>query len=139
MILCQQAGWPAETKEVGRNTSPAILIGRTARRALLRVSARKRTGDLPVAVGEAARESGLGFAPIQLGEQHGVSWEEDGVIEVMAYTQGGHRIGIRPLLLCQAKLGNLRGSGLLVDSCSSSEGATRSAPSSTLAVARPET
>ncbi len=106
-VFCQEAGWPAETKEVGRSTSLATLIGRTARKALLQMSARKRAGemlrralgalkafevtvgdvsfkldvsavagiadsgdlvedlrDLLVAVGEAAHESGLGFALI---------------------------------------------------------------------------
>lgn len=106
-VLCLQAGWPGECKEIGRNTSLATLIGRTARKALLQMSARKRTGellrralgalkafevstgdvsfkldvdaavgiadsgdlvedlrDLLVAVGEAAQESGLGFALI---------------------------------------------------------------------------
>lgn len=106
-ILCQEAGWPAETKEVGRNTSLSTLIGRTVRKALLQMSARKRAGemlrralgalkafevtvgdasfkldvtalvgtadsgdlvedlrDLLVAVGEAAQESALGFALI---------------------------------------------------------------------------
>ena len=202
-VLCQAAGWPGETKEVGRNTSLATLIGRTARKALLQMSARKRAGellrralsalkafevstgdvsfkldvdaavgiadsgdlvedlrDLLVAVGEAARESGLGFALIldeiqnlsrddyealimalhrakqrnlpvafvgaglplipsltaeaksyaermfiytaigelgepaardaliQPAEHQGVSWDEDGVAEVMAYTEG---------------------------------------------------
>lgn len=106
-VMCQEAGWPAETKEVGRNTLLSTLIGRTARKALLQMSARKRAGgmlrralgalkafevtvgdasftldvaalvgtadsgdlvedlrDLLVAVGEAAHESGLGFALI---------------------------------------------------------------------------
>ena len=44
-VLCQEAGWPGETKEVGRSTSLATLIGRTARKALLQMSARKRAGD----------------------------------------------------------------------------------------------
>jgi hypothetical protein len=202
-VFCQEAGWPGETKEIGRGTSLATLIGRTARKALLQMSARKRAGatlrralgvlkafevsvgdvsfkldieaavgiadsgdliedlrDLLVAVGEAAQESGLGFALIldeiqnlsrddyealimalhrakqrrlpvafvgaglplipsltaeaksyaermfvysALGElpesaardaliqpamQQGVSWDEDGVAEVMAYTEG---------------------------------------------------
>lgn len=106
-IMCQEAGWPAETREVGRNTSLSTLIGRAARKALLQMSARKRAGemlrralgalkafemtvgdasfkldvaalvgtadsgdlvedlrDLLVAVGEAAHESDLGFALI---------------------------------------------------------------------------
>jgi len=202
-VFCQEAGWPGETKEVGRNTSLATLVGRTARKALLQMSARKRAGellrralgalkafevstgevsfkldvsaavgiadsgdlvedlrDLLVAVGEAAKESGLGFALIldeiqnlsrddyealimalhrakqrnlpvafvgaglplipsltadaksyaermfiytaigelgepaardaliQPAERQGVSWDEDGVAEVMAYTEG---------------------------------------------------
>jgi hypothetical protein len=105
--MCEQAGWPAEAKEVGRNSSVATLVGRAARRAMLQMSAQKRAGkllrralsalkafevstgdvsfkldvdaavgiadsgdlvedlrDLLVAVGEAARESGLGFALI---------------------------------------------------------------------------
>ncbi len=105
--MCQDAGWPGETKEVGRNTSIASLIAHSARKALLQMSAKKRAGemlrrglsalkafqvsfgevsfkldvdpaigfadsgdlvedlrDLLVAVGEAARESGLGFALI---------------------------------------------------------------------------
>jgi hypothetical protein len=44
-VMCQQAGWPAETKEVGRNSSVAVLVGRSARRALLQMSARKRVGE----------------------------------------------------------------------------------------------
>jgi hypothetical protein len=43
--MCEEAGWPAETKEVGRNSSVATLVGRVARRALLQMSARKRVGD----------------------------------------------------------------------------------------------
>jgi hypothetical protein len=105
--MCQEAGWPGETKEVGRTTSLAMLLGRTTRKALLQMSARKRAGDmlrralsalkafevttgevslkldvdaavgvadsgdlaedlrdLLVAAGQAARESGLGFALI---------------------------------------------------------------------------
>jgi len=105
--ICEEAGWPAEVKEVGRNSSVATLVGRAARRAMLQMSAQKRAGellhqalsalkafeastgevsfkldvtaavgiadsgdliedlrDLLVAVGEAARESGLGFALI---------------------------------------------------------------------------
>jgi hypothetical protein len=202
-VFCQEAGWPGETKEVGRSTSLATLVGRTARKALLQMSARKRAGDLLrralgalkafeistgdmsfkldvsaaigiadsgdlvedlrdllVAVGEAAKESGLGFALIldeiqnlrredyealimalhrakqrrlpvafvgaglplipsltaeaksyaermfvyaaigelsepaardalvQPAEQQGVSWSEEGIAEVMAYTEG---------------------------------------------------
>jgi AAA ATPase domain len=106
-VMCQEVGWFAETKEVGHNTSLATLVGRTARKALLQMSARKRAGDtlrralgalkafevtigdvsfkldvsaavgiadsgdliedlrdLLVAVGEAAQESGVGFALI---------------------------------------------------------------------------
>jgi hypothetical protein len=105
--MCQAAGWPGETKEVGRNTSIANLIAHSARKALLQMSAKKRAGDrlrrglgalkafqvsfgevsfkldvdpavgiadsgdlvedlrdLFMAVGEAALESGLGFALI---------------------------------------------------------------------------
>jgi hypothetical protein len=43
--LCQEAGWPAETKEVGRNSSVAALVGRVARRALLQMSTKKRVGN----------------------------------------------------------------------------------------------
>jgi AAA ATPase domain len=43
--MCEEAGWPAETKEVGRNSLVATLVGRVARRALLQMSARKRVGD----------------------------------------------------------------------------------------------
>jgi AAA ATPase domain len=39
------AGWPAETKEVGRRSSLATLIGRVARRALLQMCTRKRIGS----------------------------------------------------------------------------------------------
>ena len=39
------AGWPAETKEVGRRSSLATLVGRVARRALLQMSTKKRVGD----------------------------------------------------------------------------------------------
>lgn len=105
--MCQQAGWPGETKEVGRSTSLATLVGRTTRKALLQMSVKKHAGealraafgalksfevtlgevslkldvapavgvadsgdlaedlrDLLVAVGEAARDSGVGFALI---------------------------------------------------------------------------
>ena len=44
-LLCREAGWPAETKEVGRNASLATLIGRAARKALLQMSVRKRAGE----------------------------------------------------------------------------------------------
>jgi hypothetical protein len=43
--LCEQAGWPAEAKEVGRNSSVATLLGRAARRAMLQMSAQKRAGE----------------------------------------------------------------------------------------------
>lgn len=42
--FCQEAGWPAETKEVGRKSSVATLVGRVARRALLQMSTRRRVG-----------------------------------------------------------------------------------------------
>lgn len=42
--FCQEAGWPAETKEVGRKSSVATLVGRVARRALLQMSTRQRVG-----------------------------------------------------------------------------------------------
>ena len=105
--MCLEAGWPAETKEIGRTSSIATLVPRVVRRALLQMSTKKRVGarvrralavlksfqittgdisftldidaargeadsgdladdlrDLFVAVGEAARESGRGFALI---------------------------------------------------------------------------
>lgn len=106
--LAQDADWPAETKEVGRRSSVATLVGRVARRALLQMSTQKRVGgrlrralsvlksfevvlpgdvsfkldvgpavgeadsgdladdlrDVLVAVGEAAKEAGCGFALI---------------------------------------------------------------------------
>src|ERR1700755_453248 len=43
--FCQEAGWPAETKEVGRSSSIATLVGRVSRRALLQMSTKKRVGD----------------------------------------------------------------------------------------------
>jgi hypothetical protein len=43
--MCENAGWPAEAKEVGRSSSLAILVGRAARRAMLQISARKRAGE----------------------------------------------------------------------------------------------
>ena len=43
--MCEQAGWPAEAKEVGRNSSIATLVGRAARRAMLQMSAHKRAGQ----------------------------------------------------------------------------------------------
>jgi AAA ATPase-like protein len=45
-MMCQEAGWPGETKEVGRSTSVATLVGRTTRKALLQMSAKKRAGDM---------------------------------------------------------------------------------------------
>jgi AAA ATPase domain len=44
-VMCEEAGWPAETKEVGRNSSVATLVGRAARRAMLQMSAHKRGGQ----------------------------------------------------------------------------------------------
>jgi hypothetical protein len=44
-VLCQEAGWPAETKEIGRNSSVATLVGRVSRRALLQMSAKRRIGN----------------------------------------------------------------------------------------------
>ncbi|MGN6189513.1 MAG: ATP-binding protein, partial [Conexibacter sp.] len=38
------AGWPAETKEIGRRSSLAALVGRVARRALLQMSTKRRIG-----------------------------------------------------------------------------------------------
>jgi len=43
--MCEEAGWPAEAKEVGRNSSVATLVGRAARRAMLQMSAQKRAGE----------------------------------------------------------------------------------------------
>jgi AAA ATPase domain len=43
--MCEEAGWPAEAKDVGRNSSVATLVGRTVRRAMLQMSARKRAGE----------------------------------------------------------------------------------------------
>ena len=106
--MCVDAGWYADTKEVGRTTSLIALVTRVARTALLDMSAKKRVGakfraalaalksfeltfggvasmkievdaatgvadsgvlaedmrDLLVAVGQAAEESGVGFALI---------------------------------------------------------------------------
>ncbi|HUB35874.1 MAG TPA: ATP-binding protein [Solirubrobacteraceae bacterium] len=45
-VICQEAGWPAETKEIGRGTSLSTLVGRSARKALLQMSARKRAGEV---------------------------------------------------------------------------------------------
>lgn len=41
-LLCLDVGWPAQTKEAGRNSSVAALVGRAARRALLQMSTKKR-------------------------------------------------------------------------------------------------
>jgi AAA ATPase domain len=104
--MCTEAGWFADTKEVGRTTSLVALVMRVARTALLDMDAKQRAGarlkralrtlksfelsffgaatlkievdplagvadsgvlaedlrDLVVAVGEAAQESGVGFA-----------------------------------------------------------------------------
>jgi len=106
--MCAEAGWYADTKEVGRTTPLVTLVSRVARTALLDMDARKRAGaklrralgalksfeisilgaatlkvevdalagvadsgvlaedmrDLLVAVGQAAEESGVGFALI---------------------------------------------------------------------------
>jgi hypothetical protein len=106
--MCVDAGWYADTKEVGRTTSLIALVTRVARTALLDMDAKKRAGaklraamaalksfeltfgglaslkievdaaagvadsgilaedmrDLLVAVGQAADESGVGFALI---------------------------------------------------------------------------
>jgi hypothetical protein len=43
--MCAEAGWPAETREVGRNSSIATLLGHAARRAMLQMSAQKRAGE----------------------------------------------------------------------------------------------
>jgi hypothetical protein len=43
--MCAEAGWPAETREVGRNSSVATLLGHAARRAMLQMSAQKRAGE----------------------------------------------------------------------------------------------
>jgi hypothetical protein len=44
-VMCEEAGWPAEAKEVGRSSSVATLLGRAARRAMLQMSAQKRAGE----------------------------------------------------------------------------------------------
>jgi hypothetical protein len=44
-LRCLDAGWPAQTREVGRNSSVATLVGRAARRALLQMSTKKRAAQ----------------------------------------------------------------------------------------------
>lgn len=116
--MCTEAGWPGETNEIGSVSSIATVVSRAVRRALLRMSAKKRAGahvkralsvlksfqitvgdisvtldvdaahgeadsgdladdlrDLLVAVGEAAEESGRGFALI-LDELQNLSRED---------------------------------------------------------------
>ena len=117
--MCSEAGWYADTKEVGRTTPIKVLVSRVARTALLQMDGRKRAGakaraalaalksfeltfggvaglkieidaaagvadsgvlaedlrDLIVSVGQAADESGLGFALI-LDELQNASREE---------------------------------------------------------------
>lgn len=43
--VCTEAGWPAESKEASRDSSIAVLIGRSASRALRQLSARARVTD----------------------------------------------------------------------------------------------
>ncbi len=116
--MCVEAGWPGETNEIGSTSSIATVVSRAVRRALLRMSAKKRAGahmkralsvlksfqitvgdvsftldvdavhgeadsgdladdlrDLFVAIGEAAEESGRGFALI-LDELQNLSRED---------------------------------------------------------------
>jgi len=42
---CAEAGWPAESKEVARDSAVAVLIGRSASRALRQLSVRAKAGD----------------------------------------------------------------------------------------------
>lgn len=42
---CAEAGWPAESKEVARDSSVAVLIGRSASRALRQISVRAKITD----------------------------------------------------------------------------------------------
>lgn len=43
--MCQEAGWPAEAKEVGRNSSIAVIVGRVVKVALIEMSLKKRIGE----------------------------------------------------------------------------------------------
>lgn len=43
--VCAEAGWPAESKEVARDSSVAILVGRSASRALRQLSLRAKVTD----------------------------------------------------------------------------------------------
>ncbi len=43
--MCAEASWPAEAREVGRNSSVATLLGHAARRAMRQMSAQKRAGE----------------------------------------------------------------------------------------------
>ena len=43
--VCAEAGWPAESKEVARDSSVAVLVGRSASRALRQLSLRARVTD----------------------------------------------------------------------------------------------
>jgi AAA ATPase domain len=117
-VMCSEAGWYADTKEVGRTTPVKTLVSRVARKALLDMDAKKRAGaklraalgalksfeltfggaglkieidaavgvadsgvlaedlrDLLISVGQAADESGVGFALI-LDELQNTSREE---------------------------------------------------------------
>ena len=42
---CAEAGWPAESKEVARESAVAVLVGRSASRALRQLSVRAKVGD----------------------------------------------------------------------------------------------
>lgn len=43
--VCAEAGWPAESKEVARDSSVAVLVGRSASRALRQLSLRANVTD----------------------------------------------------------------------------------------------
>lgn len=43
--VCAEAGWPAESKEVARDSSVAVLVGRVASRALRQLSVRAKVTD----------------------------------------------------------------------------------------------
>jgi hypothetical protein len=44
--VCAESGWPVEYKEVGRDSSAALLVGRSASRALRQLSSRAKVTDL---------------------------------------------------------------------------------------------
>ena len=43
--VCAEAGWPADSKEVARDSSVAVLVGRVASRALRQLSLRAKVTD----------------------------------------------------------------------------------------------